>query len=437
MSKTIPHRFSVRDIDIGEYAYPLPEDRIARFPLQERDASKLLVFRDGSIRQRLFRELAGELPKGALLVFNNTRVIHARLPFRRPTGARIEVFCLEPLSPAAHTENLSSEKPVVWKCLIGNNKRWKKEELEMSIHTPDGPFRLFAEKLEPHDDAFAVRFRWAPDGTAFGALLHEAGLIPLPPYLKRKHTPQDEDRYQTVYACHDGSVAAPTAGLHFTDRVLQDLHRKDIQTAFVTLHVGAGTFQPVKSKRLGEHRMHEEHISVSREFIKTLIHALEEGRPVIPVGTTSMRTVESLYWWGLRNRQPPVNGGTTKFIPDELQARSTHPVSHATALVPQWAPYECPVDIDPSEALRSTLAGLEKLGLDLLTGPTGLLIAPGYRFRICRGLITNFHQPHSTLLLLIAALVGDQWRRIHDYALDNDFRFLSYGDSCLLMGRED
>lgn len=405
-----------QDIDIDEYDYELPAERIAKFPLPERDASRLLLYQNGQIGHRLFEELPAALPPSALLVFNNTRVIHARLVFQRATGARIEVFCLEPLTPVEHQQSLSSEKPVVWACLIGNNKRWKKKELALTVETPQGQVRLYGERLAPQNDVFAVRFRWeSPQPIAFGELLHYAGLIPLPPYLHRENEPADEDRYQTVYARQEGSVAAPTAGLHFTDRILEDLSRQGIESAFVTLHVGAGTFRPVKANRLAGHHMHEEQIFVSRNTISAIRDALSAGRPIIPVGTTSLRTLESLYWCGIN---PSVS------LNNPEQSRP---------LVAQWDPYQEKTTLSPVEALNRLLASLETRGEHTLLGSTQILIAPGYRFRLAHGLITNFHQPRSTLLLLIAALVGPDWRRIYDYAMRNDFRFLSYGDSSLLV----
>mgnify|MGYP006284172515 CR=1 FL=1 len=420
-----------QDIDINDYVYLLPEERIAKFPLAERDASKLLCYRGGAIDHTVFRDLPAVLPAGALLLFNNTRVIHARLPFRRATGARIEVFCLEPIEPAVHPLSLSSEGPVTWKCLIGNNKKWKERELSLSIETPAGAVRLFAERLERIEDAFAVRFRWDHSGISFGELLHYAGLIPLPPYLKRDNTPADEERYQTVYARHEGSVAAPTAGLHFTDRVLEALDRRGIERAFVTLHVGAGTFQPVKTDRLEAHHMHEEQIAVPRRVIATLLQAVRDGRPIIPVGTTSMRTLESLYWmsWKAESGKRKSEVGKRKAEGGSRKAEG----GKRNFRLSQWAPYTLSGDRTAAEALEELLAALDRQGLDMLRAPTQLLIAPGYSFRLSSGLITNFHQPRSTLLLLIAALVGDDWRRIYEYALQHDFRFLSYGDSSLLL----
>lgn len=401
-----------QDIDINEYDYELPDERIAKFPLPERDASRLLLYNCGQISHGAFRDLPEVLPPNALLLFNNTRVIHARLVFQRSTGARIEVFCLEPLSPVEHQQSLSSEEPVVWACLIGNNKRWKEKELTLTVDTPHGPVHLYAERLAPHEDVFAVRFRWeSPQPIAFGEILHYAGLIPLPPYLHRESVPSDEDRYQTVYGRQEGSVAAPTAGLHFTDRVFEGLKQKGIETAYVTLHVGAGTFRPVKSERLGEHPMHEEQIFVSRETITALRDAVEAGRPIIPVGTTSLRTLESLYWCGAN---------------PSVLINNHH---HHQPLVAQWDPYQTAHEYAPAEALNGLLEALQTKGEQTLTGSTQLLIAPGYTYRLATGLITNFHQPRSTLLLLVAALVGQDWRRIYNYALENDFRFLSYGDS--------
>lgn len=407
-----------QDIDINAYDYDLPEERIAKFPLPERDASRLLIYSNTRISHRSFRELPAVLPDNALLLFNNTRVIHARLVFQRSTGARIEVFCLEPIMPVEHQQSLSSESAVSWACLIGNNKRWKEKELSLLVDTPYGQVRLFAERIAPHEDVFAVRFRWeSPRPMTFGDILHYAGLIPLPPYLHRESVAADEDRYQTIYARQEGSVAAPTAGLHFTDRVLQELKDRGVDTAFVTLHVGAGTFRPVKTNRLADHPMHEEQIFVSRNTLTIIRDAVRTKRPIIPVGTTSLRTLESLYWCGV-NR--------TSLSPGYTQP-----------LVAQWTPYEKRVIVSAEKALNQLLDGLDMQGEHMLMGSTQILIAPGYQFRLANGLITNFHQPRSTLLLLIAALVGQDWRHVYDYALLNDFRFLSYGDSSLLLAGDD
>ncbi|MCB9081305.1 MAG: S-adenosylmethionine:tRNA ribosyltransferase-isomerase [Lewinellaceae bacterium] len=398
------------EINIANYDYDLPASRIAQFPAATRDSSRLLVYRQGALSHQTFRELPAQLPPNAVLLFNNTRVIHARLRFQRATGATIEIFCLDPLMPVEHQGSLGSREPVIWKCLIGNNKRWKDDSLSLEISLPGREsVTLYAERLHAVEDAFAVRFSWDQPDLAFGEVLHAAGLIPLPPYLNREQVAEDADRYQTVYAQEQGSVAAPTAGLHFTDRVFADLAESGVQRLEVTLHVGAGTFKPVKADRLADHHMHEEQIFITQGTIAALAAAVSAGRPIIPVGTTSLRLLESLYW---------------------------HGISHSAAgqlAVKQWDPYQQRELPTAKLALENILNGLDAVGLDMLTGQTQLLIAPGYSFRLASGLITNFHQPRSTLLLLIAAMVGEDWRRIYAYALDNDFRFLSFGDSSLLL----
>lgn len=400
-----------QNIAIQDYDYPLPDERIAKFPLPERDASKLLVYRKGSISETVFRNLAEELPQGAVLLFNDSRVIHARLRFTTPAGRMVEIFCLEPASPAEYQMNLSSREPVIWHCLVGNNRHWKGGLLQSEVVTPAGPVTLSAERLERREGAFEVRFSWqAPTPISFGEVLAAAGALPLPPYLHRDSEPDDEDRYQTIYAHQEGSVAAPTAGLHFTERVFEGLDKRGVERLFVTLHVGAGTFKPVKSETIGEHHMHEETVIVNRDTIARIAEVLEQGRPVIPVGTTSMRVLESLYWHGLT----------------AAEATTLH--------IRQWTPYEPHENEAPAvEVLRQLLRRLDKAGQSFVEGQTQVLIAPGYRFRIAGGLITNFHQPRSTLLLLIAAWAGQDWRRMYDYALANDFRFLSYGDGSLLL----
>lgn len=402
---------SPQDITIQDYDYPLPDERIAQFPLPERDASRLLVYRKGAISETVFRNMASELPAGAVLLFNDSRVIHARLRFATPAGKVVEIFCLEPASPAEYQMNLSSREPVTWQCLVGNNRQWKSGILETTVSTSTGAITLRAERLERREGAFEVRFSWqSPARLSFGEVLATAGALPLPPYLHRDSEPEDEDRYQTIYAKQEGSVAAPTAGLHFTGRVFEELEAKGIERLFVTLHVGAGTFKPVKSETIGDHHMHEETVIVNRDAIARIAEALEQGRPVIPVGTTSMRVLESLYWHGMTATEA------------------------ATLHIRQWMPYESYEKEPPAaEVLRQLLRRLEQAGQSFVEGQTQLLIAPGYRFRIAGGLITNFHQPRSTLLLLIAAWAGQDWRRMYDYALAHDFRFLSYGDSSLLL----
>jgi S-adenosylmethionine:tRNA ribosyltransferase-isomerase len=413
----MPEQHRPENIEIDAYDYPLPEERIARFPLPERDASKLLLYRQGAIRETVFRNIADELPPDAVLLFNDSRVIHARLRFHTPEGRPVEIFCLEPAAPAEYQLNFSSKGPVRWLCLIGNNRHWKQGALALHVDTPQGAVTLSAERIQRLPDAFEVQFSWSGEPLSFGELLAHGGLLPLPPYLERDAVAEDEDRYQTIYARQEGSVAAPTAGLHFTERVFETLEQKGIERLFVTLHVGAGTFKPVKSAAIGDHIMHEESIAVSSEVLARLIAAIEAGRPVIPVGTTAMRTLESLYWYGA-------------VAPAEAPPRLD---------VAQWTPYDAAAGPLPTaaEALRRITDQLAACGQSFIAGHTRLLIAPGYTFRIAGGLITNFHQPRSTLLLLIAAWTGQDWRRLYDYALAHDFRFLSYGDGMLLAGNDE
>ncbi len=400
------------DININAYDYDLPEERIASRPAERREDARLLVYRAGQIGQSVFRELPRQLPEGALLLFNNTRVVQARLPFRRPSGARIEIFCLEPVRPVEHQGSLSSQRPVVWSCLVGNNRRWKEVELERRIDHAGRTLHLSARRLGRRKEAFDIEFSWDDPELTFAQVLDLAGKTPLPPYIKRPGEAADRDRYQTVYAKRDGSVAAPTAGLHFTPALLDELDRRGFERQYLTLHVGAGTFLPVKSDRLEEHAMHQEKVSIPKEVIEALYQAIAQGRPVVPVGTTSMRVLESLFWFGqyLGNKDAP-----------------------ARMQIGQWDPYQSPPERTAREALSLILENLQATNRTELEGATRLLIAPGYRFQLASGLITNFHQPRSTLLLLIAALIGPDWRKIYAYALDHGFRFLSYGDSCLLL----
>lgn len=393
-----------RELSIADFTYELPEGRIAQQPLAERDASKLLVWRDGRINDRRFRELPEELPPGALLVLNETKVVNARLIFRRSSGARIEVLCLSP-SPSAPVElALAHTESSLWHCFIGNAKRWKEgEELMLS----SGGVEITA--MRTGNDQ--VRFNWRPMGKTFAQVLEALGHVPLPPYMKRADAPADKERYNTVFAERPGSVAAPTASLHFTPAMLESLRARGIDATRLTLHVGAGTFLPVKSERMEGHAMHEEEVSVTRAAIKLVLERWGRS-PIIAVGTTALRTLESLYWHGLML----VNGGTD-----------------ADLRIGQWEPYEASGEPrSPRECLEAVLADLDRRGAERLTGRTRLLIAPGYRFRLVDGLITNFHQPQSTLLLLVAAFVGPDWRRIYDHALANGYRFLSYGDASLL-----
>ncbi|HMO33598.1 MAG TPA: S-adenosylmethionine:tRNA ribosyltransferase-isomerase [Lacibacter sp.] len=399
---------------IHDYSYELPPHRIAVHPLEERDSSKLLVYRNGVMTETVYRQLPGQLRPETLLLFNNTRVVEARIFFRKPTGGQVELFCLEPAGALTVEAGMCTTTKVRWNCLVRGAARWKEGLLEKVIEMEGSPVRLYAELVERSGDHFVVEFSWHPAALSFGAILHAAGVIPLPPYLHRNAEASDYERYQTVYARREGSVAAPTAGLHFTDALLQQINGKGIVTDFVTLHVGAGTFQPVKSDTIGQHTMHREWIQVQKSTIEHIINL--HPYDVIPVGTTSLRTVESLYWMGRKALLRPDS------TVEELA-------------VQQWDPYDTTApEMTAEQALQALLAWLNDRQLDELVCTTQLMIAPGYRMRIADALITNFHQPNSTLLLLVAALVGDDWRKVYAYALENDFRFLSYGDGSLLWG---
>jgi S-adenosylmethionine:tRNA ribosyltransferase-isomerase len=402
------------NLKILDYTYELSEERIAKYPLEERDRSKLLVYNDGNIFERRFYELPGELPAGSLLIFNETRVVHARLLFHKESGGVIEVFCLEPHEQYAdvHTAMRQYDK-VWWKCMIGGASKWKHGNI---LSEQFEGFRLSAEIKERETGTFTVELSWDNQALSFAEVLQAAGKVPLPPYIKRDAQKLDEQRYQTVYAKEEGSVAAPTAGLHFTEKVFNDLGEKGIDASFVTLHVGAGTFKPVKAETMEAHEMHAECIEVSVDFIQQLIS--HHGKKIVAVGTTSLRTIESLYWIGKKL----LNG----IVPD---------FQHIA--VSQWEPYaEGNSEPDAVRALQAVADYLIQSHLAKLVTKTQILIAPGYEFRIVNGLITNFHQPQSTLLLLVAAFSGNDWRKIYEHALNNEFRFLSYGDSSLLW-RED
>jgi S-adenosylmethionine:tRNA ribosyltransferase-isomerase len=400
-----------RNISIKDYSYPLPEEKIARYPLAERDASKLLVYNEGNIAEDIYQNIDTHLPENSLLVFNNTKVVEARLLFQKPSGGIIEIFCLEPHEQYGDiTSAMLQQEKVLWKCLVGGASKWKRGQvLEKKIITSGNEIILFATYIEKRTDHFIIELSWLPGNISFAELLHHAGAIPLPPYIKREAETSDAERYQTIYAHHDGSVAAPTAGLHFTESVFEKLKKKNIQTDFVTLHVGAGTFKPVKSEPIGEHEMHAEFIDVSKETIEQILQNLNND--IIAVGTTSLRTIESLYWLGVKALKP----------------------EHSSVVLSQWEAYElAEYNISPAEALNALIEWMSKNKLNRLITKTQILIAPSYKAKIVSGLITNFHQPNSTLLLLVAALIGDDWRKVYDYALQNDFRFLSYGDGSLL-----
>jgi S-adenosylmethionine:tRNA ribosyltransferase-isomerase len=405
-----------KDLSISAFTYDLPEDRIAKFPLQERDASKLLVYHNGKITQDIYKNLDHYLPSHSLLVFNDSKVIEARLLFQKSTGGMIEIFCLEPHGQYADiTSAMTQRGRVLWQCLIGGASKWKHGQvLEKKLKIGERGIILHAKYVEKNVDAFVIEFSWNDDTFTFAEILHMAGAVPLPPYLKREPQEVDKERYQTIYAHYEGSVAAPTAGLHFTDRVLEKLKQKNIDIDFVTLHVGAGTFKPVKTATMKEHEMHAEFISVTRMTIQNILDHL--AGKIIAVGTTSLRTIESLYWLGVKLKIG--------------QARDL--------FVSQWEPYDLVAfDVSPAEAIKTLLDFMNARNMERLLAKTQVIIAPSYKVKLATGLISNFHQPQSTLLLLVAALVGDDWKKIYDFALKNDFRFLSYGDGCLLWFDEN
>lgn len=402
-----------KNLKISDYQYNLPEEQIAKFPLAQRDASKLLYFKDGKIDDHTFQEIPDLLPPDALLLFNDTKVVQARLFFTRSTGSIIEVFCLEPVEPTSEIQlAMQQTGTCVWRCMVGNAKKWKEPELSLNFNYKGQNGSLKAEKVSQEEGSYLIRFSWEPQEFTFAEVLAAAGNLPLPPYFKRDATQADQARYQTVYARQEGAVAAPTAGLHFTPEVLQKLQAKGLKTAYLTLHVGAGTFKPVKAEKMEDHAMHAEQIIISRGLVEQLLQ--HYPKPIIPVGTTSMRSLESLYWLGVMLLKSPAMEVT------QLE-------------VPQWLPYESVQEVSVPEALKAVLSFLTQNNTDFLAAATQIIIAPGYSFKICSGLVTNFHQPGSTLLLLVAALVGPEWKRIYEHALQNNYRFLSYGDSSLLM----
>ncbi|MBO9658376.1 MAG: S-adenosylmethionine:tRNA ribosyltransferase-isomerase [Chitinophagaceae bacterium] len=401
-----------KNLSITEFSYELPNERIAEYPVSPRDQSKLLIYKQGNTGEDIYANISSYLPEHSLLIFNNTKVVEARLLFQKATGGVIEIFCLEPHEQYKDiTTALQQTGKVWWHCLVGGASKWKPGQILLkNISTAQGDLQLEARYLEKKAGSFIIELSWQPADKSFAEVLHLAGAIPLPPYIKRKADEIDSETYQTIYAKMDGSVAAPTAGLHFTENIFSKLGSKNIITDYVTLHVGAGTFKPVKADRLEEHEMHAEFIDVSIETIRRIADTVAH-HPVIPVGTTSMRTIESLYWLGVK-----VSMG------EEINGLS------------QWEVYDLPVqDMPAAQALTHLITWMEKNKLQQLITKTQIIIAPGYTFRIAKGLITNFHQPQSTLLLLIAALIGPGWKDLYQYALEHDFRFLSYGDGCLLL----
>lgn len=399
-----------KDIAIEEYDYALPNERIAKFPLANRDESKLLVYKNNSFEETIFNRLPDYLNNDTLLVFNNTKVIHARLFFRKETGSLIEIFCLEPYNMAISSA-FEQRNHCTWLCFVGNNKKWKNGTLSRTITIANKSVTLSVDRKQAVSNAWVVDFEWNDSELSFAHVIEHFGVIPLPPYLNREAVDSDKQRYQTVYAKHEGSVAAPTAGLHFSDYVFDSLEKKGIVKEFVTLHVGAGTFKPVDSATIGEHEMHIEKIEVTKQNIIRLLQYV--SKTIIPVGTTSVRTLESVYWFGVK-----------------LGIDATIEQMH----ISQWEPYEL-VDyaLSAEESLHNVLDFMDRNAINTLYGDTQLMIAPGYKYHLVKGIVTNFHQPKSTLLLLVSALIGDKWKEGYTYALQHDFRFLSYGDSCLFI----
>lgn len=409
-----------RNIEIKSYDYNLPDERIAKYPLEQRDQSKLLVYRNGTINEKHFYNLPEEIPSDSLIVFNNTRVIQARLHFHKETGALIEVFCLEPESPRDYQQNFASEHECTWICLVGNSKKWKEGALSQEIDIDGEKVILSCERVGESGASQKVHFFWDKP-VSFAKILDAIGELPIPPYLNRSTEEKDKQTYQTVYSRIKGSVAAPTAGLHFTDKELQALKDKNVDLQYITLHVGAGTFKPVKSDTIEGHDMHTEFISVPKSVIEHILdHIKSSSSPLIAVGTTSVRTLESLFYIGYKLSQ--------------------NPNAHAEELVVhQWEPYDTTYEMSEVEALENILTYLERNNEENLVTATQILIAPGFQYRLVKGIVTNFHMPQSTLLLLVSAFVdgdsleGPNWHNIYKYAMEHDFRFLSYGDSSFLL----
>lgn len=398
----------IPSIPISNFNYTLPDERIAKYPLAKRDTSKLLLYSNGSISEDVFTNIANYLPEHSLLVFNNTKVIRARLRLQKESGAEIEVFCLEPYEPAEYQESFSARRSCSWICIVGNLKRWKDEVLKLQFNDNQKNITLYLKKIEVVRDGIIVNFSWDNQDLTFADVLERCGAIPIPPYLNRKEESGDYEQYQTIYSKFQGSVAAPTAGLHFTSEVFDKLKGKSVDLAEVTLHVGAGTFRPVKTESVAEHIMHAEHFEVNIETLKRLQKAIGS---TIAVGTTSVRTLESIYWIGVN------------LLKDKILLNN----------IEQWMPYDKGEEVDVGMALESLINYLLDNGLTSIKASTRILLAPPYKFKIVNGLITNFHQPQSTLLLLVSSMVGEKWRDIYDYALEHDFRFLSYGDSSLIF----
>ena len=403
-----PFSHSVKDFD-----YDLPLEKIGSYPLKKRDDSKLLVYKNGEIEDAYYHRVDEFLDSGSLLVFNNTRVVQARLHFKTSTGATVEIFCLEPEDKHVEVNQaMQTTGGLRWKCLVGELRKWKEEKIRLHISGEAEKAVLSAKLVEREADAFVIEFSWTPAQLTFAEILEKAGKIPLPPYIKRELSEEDKERYQTIYALQDGSVAAPTAGLHYNAEIFEKLRKKHIDVDYLTLHVGAGTFKPIKTESIADHEMHSEQLVVEKVFIQKLLDYLDKG--VVSVGTTSLRTLESLYWLGLKIRLGLFSQG------DEVAVK-------------QWDPYSLDASLSAEEALKALLTFLDESKQDVMLTRTGILIVPGYQWKIVDALATNFHQPKSTLIMLVAAFIGKDWRRIYDHALQNDYRFLSYGDGSLLV----
>jgi len=400
-----PEKISAKDFD-----YNLPEENIAKYPVEQREKSKLLLYKKRQIFEDIFENIYSYLPEDQLMVFNNAQVVYSRLLFQKATGANIEIFCLEPSQPKEYAQAFQQTSSVTWLCMVGNLKKWKEDVLEKKISLPKGNLNLKAKKKARKDNVIEIEFEWNNSTITFGEILDNAGIVPIPPYLKRESEPVDKQRYQTVYSKIKGSVAAPTAGLHFSEPVMNKIREKNIQTAEITLHVGAGTFRPVKSETVDQHEMHTEHFSVSLQTLEQLANS--KGN-ILAVGTTSVRTLESLYWLGVKLKT--MNSAPSRIV------------------LNQWDHLDLDHSISIEAALEELQNFLKKNRKETLDASTQIMITPGYKFKLTKSMITNFHQPRSTLLMLIAAFVGKDWKDIYDYALSNDFRFLSYGDSSLLM----
>lgn len=405
----------VRNININDYNYSLPDEKIAKYPLAERDMSKLLVFDGDKIEEDRFRNISTHLPAVSLLLFNDTKVINARMIFEKETGARIEVFCLDPILPSDYAQAFAQNGRCSWKCLVGNSKKWKDGRLKKNIIVDGISLDLYITRIREIGNSFEILFEWDNPEICFSQIIEVAGNIPIPPYLNRNSEDIDKVRYQTVYSHYQGSVAAPTAGLHFTERVMEDMKKCNIESDAVTLHVGAGTFQPVKTDNAAEHEMHTEHFIVKRSTIEKIVQYL--GNITI-TGTTTVRTVESLFCVG-------------------VQVVENKDIDTDEFHVSQWEAYSYKEKYDAREVLENLLSWMTAKGIEYIRCATQIMIVPGFRFRITDRLITNFHQPKSTLLLLLSAFIGEDWRKVYNYALENNFRFLSYGDSCLFLNKTE